>query len=63
MKCEKCGSTKVNIIDSRIAPWNKHNITRRIRVCPVCKNRFATFELTVDDIKNIDKRGPFIKRV
>lgn len=59
MKCPKCGNRKVNIIDSRQAPGNRNNITRRIRICPSCKHRFSTFEIMLSDLESKKWMGPF----
>lgn len=40
MKCIKCKSTKLKVIDSR--PWG--DCTRRIRKCKECGTRYNTIE-------------------
>lgn len=42
MKCDRCGSVKTIVIDSRM-PDGKHRWRRR--ECPCCNKRFSTIEM------------------
>jgi len=49
MRCPKCDSDKLTVIDSRGRNYNKENeqsysYTRRRRCCLACKERFTTYE-------------------
>lgn len=43
MKCPKCGSVCIAVLNTRPAPKNE---VRRNRICQVCKYRWTTYEMT-----------------
>ena len=43
MRCPKCNSVRLSVIDSRSAPDNE---IRRRRKCRNCGYRFSTYEMT-----------------
>ena len=42
MRCPNCNAEDTKVVDSR--PFEDGTCIRRRRVCPVCKNKFFTFE-------------------
>ena len=42
MKCPNCGTADTKVVDSR--PFEDGVVIRRRRVCPVCGNKFFTYE-------------------
>ena len=53
MRCPFCGSVRLAVLQTRDSPKNR---VRRNRICRVCKLRFTTYELYVDDLKNLSQR-------
>ena len=49
MVCPKCGSKKLEVIDTR--PTSMNGI-RRLRKCIDCGERITSYELTIDEIIN-----------
>ena len=47
LKCPRCGSANLKVIDSRND--NRHPGAYRRRVCKDCKKRFNTYELSLSD--------------
>jgi transcriptional regulator NrdR family protein len=46
MTCPSCkANTELPVIDSRFV----NNKIRRRRICPLCKNRFTTYEILISD--------------
>jgi transcriptional regulator NrdR family protein len=50
MKCPKCNSDNVAVVDSRERPDGKR---RRRYLCKDCNSRFSTLEVTVEELKKL----------
>lgn len=55
MRCPKCGSKKIKVIDSR--SQDKSNAIKRRRECLECHHRFTTFERCEDPLEVIKSNG------
>lgn len=49
MKCPKCFSSNIGVIDSRYLKHLDSHYKRRRRVCHDCEERFSTFEVMLLD--------------
>lgn len=52
MRCPKCGSVCIRVLNTREAPKNE---VRRNRICSVCKYRFTTYEMTAIDKSKLER--------
>jgi transcriptional repressor NrdR len=54
MHCPFCNEQETKVIDSRLI--REGNQTRRRRICPICKERFTTYEVVELSLPRVIKR-------
>ena len=56
--CGNCGNDKLDVVDSR----NADGVRRRRKRCPICDNRFTTYEIDEEDYKKYKANPEEIKK-
>ena len=54
-KCPSCGLRESGVVDSRPSFFREIPAVQRKRVCEFCGARYATFEITLQDLTRIER--------